>query len=408
MTDAIRVLYVDDEADLLDLGKEFLEKSGGFFVDTAISADAARTVMTNRAYDAIVSDYQMPGEDGITFLKSVRGTYGNIPFILFTGRGREEVVIEAIDNGVDFYIQKGGNAGAQFAELAHKIRHAVIKHQDALQRKIAEEALRESEAKFSQIFQYNPTVLTLVDITNNVFVDVNNAFVRGTGYSREDIIGKSPESVGIFADSEASGQIQNDLRNGAAVSAREVRFRHKNGEIRTCLFSVVVIAMGGKPYSLSSVEDITQRKDTESELRESRCLLSEAMDLAHLADWEFDTRTGLFTFNDRFYSLYGTTAEREGGYQMDMKTYLREFVHPDDRGRISEGIQKTCRTNEREYEYLIEHRMIRRDGAIRFLVVYTRAGMDDGGKKIRIHGANQDITNSRGRGDATRQSRLPG
>jgi len=408
MTETIRVLYVDDEVDLLDLGKEFLEKSGGFFVDTAVSADTARSVMTESTFDAIVSDYQMPGEDGITFLKSVRDTHGTIPFILFTGRGREEVVIEAINNGVDFYLQKGGNAGAQFAELAHKIRHAVMKHQDAARRKTAEDALRESEARFSLLFQSSPTMLALVRADDNTFTDVNDACLQVSGYSRNEILGKTPESVGMFADSDVPGQIRTALKNDRRITGMEVRFRGKNGEIHTCLFSAVMILSGNEPYILSSAEDISLRKAMESELRESRCLLTEAMDLARVADWVFDIRTGMFTFNDRFYSLYGTTAEREGGYQMDMKTYLREFVHPDDRARITEEIKNTYRTNEREYEYLIEHRIIRRDGAIRFLVVYTRAGMDDEGKKIRIHGANQDITNSRGGGDATRQSRLTG
>ena len=125
MLDRTRILYVDDEVELLNLGKVFLEKGGEISVDTAASAGEARALMTSGSFDAIVSDYQMPEEDGITFLKSVRNSHGDIPFILFTGRGREEVVIEAINNGVDFYIQKGGDVRSQFAELAHKIRQAV-------------------------------------------------------------------------------------------------------------------------------------------------------------------------------------------------------------------------------------------------------------------------------------------
>ena len=76
-------------------------------------------------YDAIISDYQMPGTNGIDFLKSLRSKGNKMPFILFTGRGREEVVIEALNSGADFYLQKGGNPDAQFIELEHKVREAV-------------------------------------------------------------------------------------------------------------------------------------------------------------------------------------------------------------------------------------------------------------------------------------------
>ncbi|HEX3002344.1 MAG TPA: response regulator, partial [Methanoregula sp.] len=121
----LSLLYVDDEPGLLEIGKLFLETSGGFTVTTAVSGNEGLDELAVHPFDAIVSDYQMPEMNGIQFLKAVRKSYGSIPFILFTGRGREEVVIEAINNGADFYLQKGGDPKAQFAELAHKIRQAV-------------------------------------------------------------------------------------------------------------------------------------------------------------------------------------------------------------------------------------------------------------------------------------------
>ncbi len=70
---------------------------------------------------AAVSDDQMPAMDGIEFLKAVRGWGDKTPFIIFTGKGREDVVIEALNTGADFYLQKGGEPKSQFPELAHKI-----------------------------------------------------------------------------------------------------------------------------------------------------------------------------------------------------------------------------------------------------------------------------------------------
>ena len=125
------VLYVDDEAALLEIGKLFLERGGQFSVDTINSATAALTMLAAKTYDVIVSDYQMPGRDGIDFLRTVRNSGNSIPFILFTGRGREEVAIQALNEGADFYLQKGGEPISQFAELSHKIQIAVEHHRDA-------------------------------------------------------------------------------------------------------------------------------------------------------------------------------------------------------------------------------------------------------------------------------------
>jgi CheY-like chemotaxis protein len=122
MTEKIRVLYVDDEQNLLDLCKVFLERSGDLIVTTSTGASEAIRILELTKFDAIVSDYQMPEMDGIEFLKIVRARGDKTPFIIFTGKGREEVVIEALNAGADFYIQKGGEPKSQFAELAHKCR----------------------------------------------------------------------------------------------------------------------------------------------------------------------------------------------------------------------------------------------------------------------------------------------
>lgn len=86
------ILYVDDEPDLLDVGRIFLEKHGNFRVDVAASAAEGLALMKTAPYEAVVSDYQMPGMDGIAFLRQIRASGNTIPFIIFTGRGREEIV----------------------------------------------------------------------------------------------------------------------------------------------------------------------------------------------------------------------------------------------------------------------------------------------------------------------------
>ncbi len=121
----ITVLYVDDEPSLLDVAKLFLERSGDFSVDTAVSAQQGLELLKSGKYEVVVSDYQMPGMDGIEFLKVLRKEYLLLPFIIFTGKGREEIAIQAFEAGADFYLQKGGAPKAQFAELIRKITSVV-------------------------------------------------------------------------------------------------------------------------------------------------------------------------------------------------------------------------------------------------------------------------------------------
>lgn len=188
-TSPISVLYVDDEPSLLEIARIFLERSGDMRVDTALSAVDGLGKLKNQAYDAIVADYQMPDMYGIVFLKLINDTGLGIPFILFTGRGREEVVIEAINNGAAFYLQKGGDPKAQFAELAHKIRQAVA-------RKQAEEALRESEENYRALFDEAADLIAIVDSTGK-FLDLNRRYEEESGYSKPEMIGKNALTCGI-------------------------------------------------------------------------------------------------------------------------------------------------------------------------------------------------------------------
>jgi DNA-binding response OmpR family regulator len=110
MSEPYRVLYIDDDKNLLDIAKIFLEIKEGFFVNVTTSPVVVLESLHSARYDAILSDYEMPVMNGIELLKAVRKDDPTFPFILFTGRGREEVVIDALNYGANFYLQKGGGS----------------------------------------------------------------------------------------------------------------------------------------------------------------------------------------------------------------------------------------------------------------------------------------------------------
>ena len=82
------------------------------------------------------------------------------------------------------------------------------------------------------------------------------------------------------------------------------------------------------------------------------------MDIAHLVNWEFDVASGMFTFDERFYALYGSNADREGGNLMSAETYMQQFVSPEDRQNVLAEIQKLLVTKDPAYTGQMEHRII--------------------------------------------------
>ncbi len=121
---------VDDDPTILELSAIFLERAGDIQVDgTESAADALKRLEGDGGpYHVIISDYAMPDMDGIAFLKAVRSRKLEIPFILFTGKSREEVVIEALNFGADYYLQKDGRPTVLFVELSHQIRQAAERY----------------------------------------------------------------------------------------------------------------------------------------------------------------------------------------------------------------------------------------------------------------------------------------
>ncbi|QAU14527.1 PAS domain S-box protein (plasmid) [Halorubrum sp. BOL3-1] len=125
----ISVLHVDDEPDVADVSAELLKRADErISVQTATSADAGLKHLTESEIDCIVSDYQMPGMDGMEFLETVREEHPNLPFIMYTGRGSEEVSSRAIRSGVTDYLQKETGTD-DFTLLANRIVNGVESHQ---------------------------------------------------------------------------------------------------------------------------------------------------------------------------------------------------------------------------------------------------------------------------------------
>jgi len=139
MGELIRVLHVEDESDIVELTRMHLERKvegERFDIESVREASEGLERLSETEFDCVISDYEMSGMNGIEFLKRVREEYPNLPFILFTGRGSEEIASDAISAGVTDYLQKGGSE--KYDILANRMRnyverrHAQREHQRQL------------------------------------------------------------------------------------------------------------------------------------------------------------------------------------------------------------------------------------------------------------------------------------
>jgi PAS domain S-box-containing protein len=256
----LSVLYVDDEPVLLNICKLYLERCSDISVSTTGSVENALILLDTNSFDVIISDYQMPGTDGIGFLKILKEKQCPIPFILFTGRGREEVVIEAINNGATYYIQKGGDPKSQFAELHHKIREAV-------RRRRAEGTLSEIALYYNTLFEHSGTAVITLD--ENLIIRQSNAeFSRMTGYSKSEVEGIL--SWTDFVNDEEAMRLKDLyllLHECSAPMVKQLGFQLQKKDHEILIISATVSIIPASGWCIASFVDTTRLCKLEKELQ---------------------------------------------------------------------------------------------------------------------------------------------
>jgi PAS domain S-box-containing protein len=324
----IRVLFVDDEPELLTISRVYLEKRGEMSVTTAISADEALSLLRKQKFDAIVSDHIMPGMDGLEFLKTIRRNGDKTPFIIYSGKGREHVILEALNCGADFFIPKGGDALAQYVEMKHKILLAVKERQTA-------SALQESEARYRGVVE-DQTEFICRFHPDGTITFANAAYCRYFGHRCSEVIGTrfSPR----IPDEEKT-LVQNHFSSLTAehpFATLEHRTIAPNGEIRWQQWNDRAFTdEDGRVIEYQSVgRDITDRIKTEEELKRYSEHLEELV----------EERTRKLKEAERF-SAIGETAHMVGHDLRNplqvilFKTFIgqmkMEDMNPDERAVIS-------------------------------------------------------------------------
>jgi len=140
-------------------------------------------------------------------------------------------------------------------------------HKEIIEHKLAEEALQNSELKFSVAFKASPYAITITNPEDGLFIEVNDSFFTMTGFTPDETYEDSSVGMGLWVDGKDRDSVVNSLLKGGQVKGQEFWFKKKNGEIILGLFSANLISIKNKTYILSSINDITDRKRMEEELR---------------------------------------------------------------------------------------------------------------------------------------------
>jgi PAS domain S-box-containing protein len=420
------VLYVDDEPMLLELAKLFLERTGDFRVDTLTSAPAALDTLTRTSYDCVISDYQMPVMDGIVFLKTVRSRGNALPFIIFTGKGREEVVIEALNSGADFYLQKGGDPKAQFAELAHKIRQAI--------------EIRGAQKTMQDLVQGAPIPEFVIDASHRV-IFWNRALEEYSGIAAPDIVGTTdhwkafyPSPRPCLADLIVDGNIDGIARWYAGKQAKSIGRPDileatdyfpaiKGGTWLYFTAALLRDPSGNITGAIETLQDVTSIRNKEEEVLAAYEQMQAAFEQAKTSELALNNQNKkLEASEQRYRDVVEDQTEfisrflPDGTHVFVNEAYCRYFsksrdeiigkkfiprVPAEDQALVSNHFSSLTREHPTA---IVTHRIILADGQVRWQRWSDRAIFDEHGILTEYQSVGRDVTEQKQAEEALRES----
>ncbi|EMA33122.1 hybrid sensor histidine kinase/response regulator [Haloarcula japonica] len=377
---AIRVLHVDDDRQYAETAAAFLEReSAEFDIDIATNAQKGARLLETEPVDCIVSDYEMPDQNGIDFLESVREDYPDLPFILYTGRGSEAVAGDAISAGVTDYLQKSSDT-SHYALLANRIVNAVEQYR-------SQRALEESKDRLSLFIDQSPLGFVEFDRDFEI-IRVNDTLTDIFGYTEDELVGETWE---VFVSDESYDHVEavtsalSDVSGGYHSINENVR---KDGEhIEVEWHNRLVTDDSGDVVTIfSHCQEVTERIEHEQNLAQLRDFFDEAEQLGDLGAWEYD-ESGMSTWTAGTRRIH----EVDDDFDPTVDDGL-SFYHPDDRETVADAVEAALEHGE---PYDLEVRLVTASGNCRW--VRTRGKRVEDSERRTVRGFIQDITEQKER-----------
>ncbi|RJO66217.1 MAG: PAS domain S-box protein [Myxococcales bacterium] len=277
---------------------------------------------------------------------------------------------------------------------------------DITERRRAEEALANSERRFRSLIENAPDIISLVAADGTLLYQSPSLHVV-TGWKPEEWVGRSGFEFIHPEDQQTLAPVLADLaqRPGETLAGIRYRVRCKDGGYRI-LEGVArnLLEDAAVQGIVVNARDITERVQAEEALRINETQLSNALKMARAGHWEYDVGSDTFTFNDNFYRIFRTTADKVGGFRMSSADYARKFCHPDDMALVGKEVEAAIQATDPDFSRQLEHRIIYADGEVGHIAVRFFIIKDKEGRTVRTFGVNQDITERKLADQALRDS----
>jgi len=363
--DTIRILHVDDEPGFADMTSSFLKREDDrFAVQTATSATAGLNILADSDIDCVISDYDMPDRNGIQFLESVREEYDELPFILYTGKGSEEIASDAISAGVTDYLQKESGTD-QYAVLANRITNAVESQRMKRERNRQLEAIESAQEGISILNE------------DGEFIFVNEAYADLYGYDPAEMVGEHWE---LLYQEEDIPRIHEEIiprvEETGYWTGRTTGLRADG----STFIEDHVLALTDRGELVCTVRDISDRQEDEQELSRIKRAIDEAPVGITITTKGADN--SLVYVNRQFLDMTGYTESEVLG---------RNCRFLQGKETDSEPVDEIRRAIDAEEPVTVELRNYRKDGTM-FWNQVSIAPVRDDGTVVNYVGFQQDIT----------------
>jgi len=270
---------------------------------------------------------------------------------------------------------------------------------DITQRKKVVEKLIQSEEKYRTIFYKSPLPKWVYDYETLRFLEVNDAALRHYGYTREEFLSMTLKDIRPEEDIEP---LLNDITKIlAGPDSRQGNWRHlkKNGEAIIVETTAHSIDYNNRKARLVIVNDVTEKLKAEQELLQNQMRLNQSQEIVHMGNWEVNFETNTSKWSDEACRIYGFTP---GDLHLSFNDWM-SFIHPEDIDNVKKEIERSRATLS---DFAFYHRIVRKDGVIRYIYSESKFEFNNEGRPIGLYGIAHDVTESKKAEENLRQSEM--